>query len=113
MTNFKDAFRLGLGLKVNMVIVQDDIAIPGITQPRGVAGTLFVHKITGATAEAGGNLDAVTAAAERAAGNVFSIGMSLGTCTMPGGAREDRHFRELPLEAPEGAVCRTEVVAPL
>ena len=79
-----------LGLKVNMVIVQDDIAIPGITQPRGVAGTLFVHKITGATAEAGGNLDAVTAAAERAAGNVFSIGMSLSTCTMPGGAREDR-----------------------
>ncbi|WP_180902712.1 dihydroxyacetone kinase subunit DhaK [Martelella soudanensis] len=79
-----------LGLKVNMVIIQDDIAIPGITQPRGVAGTLFVHKIAGATAEAGGDLDAVTEAAERAAGNVFSIGMSLSTCTMPGGAREDR-----------------------
>ena len=33
-----------MGLKVEMVIVGDDIAIPGALQPRGVAGTLFVHK---------------------------------------------------------------------
>ncbi|WP_174803447.1 dihydroxyacetone kinase subunit DhaK [Martelella limonii] len=78
------------GLKVNMVIVGDDIAIPDLKQPRGVAGTLFVHKIAGATAESGRDLDVVTAAAQRAADQVFSIGMSLSTCTMPGGAREDR-----------------------
>ena len=35
----------GLGKKVEMVIVADDIAIPGLAQPRGVAGVLFVHKI--------------------------------------------------------------------
>ncbi len=41
------------GLKVNMVIVDDDIALPDLPQARGVAGTLFVHKIAGALAEAG------------------------------------------------------------
>ena len=33
------------GLKVAMVVVDDDIALPDLPQPRGVAGTLFVHKI--------------------------------------------------------------------
>jgi triose/dihydroxyacetone kinase / FAD-AMP lyase (cyclizing) len=30
-----------------MVIVDDDVALPDLPQPRGVAGTLFVHKIAG------------------------------------------------------------------
>lgn len=79
-----------LGRKVNMVIVQDDIAIPDISRPRGIAGTLFVHKIAGAVSERGGDLDAVTAAARRAASNVMSIGMSLDTCTVPGSPKESR-----------------------
>ena len=33
-----------------MVVVDDDIALPNIPQPRGLAGTLFVHKIAGAMA---------------------------------------------------------------
>jgi triose/dihydroxyacetone kinase / FAD-AMP lyase (cyclizing) len=78
------------GLKVNMVIVQDDIAIPGISRPRGVAGTLIVHKLAGAVSESGGDLDAVTMAAQRAAAGVMTIGMSLDTCTVPGATREDR-----------------------
>src|SRR4051794_32671165 len=64
-----------LGRKVNMVIVQDDIAIPDLTRPRGVAGTLFVHKLAGAVSESGGDVESVTAAARRAAANVMSIGM--------------------------------------
>ncbi len=79
-----------MGLNVNMVIVEDDIALPDLPKPRGVAGTLFVHKIAGAVAEAGGDLAAVTQAATRAANNAISIGMSLSSCTVPGGAREDR-----------------------
>lgn len=79
-----------LGRKVNMVIVQDDIAIPDLARPRGVAGTLFVHKLAGAVSESGGDLEAVTAAARRAAANVMSIGMSLDTCTVPGSHKEDR-----------------------
>jgi len=39
------------GKKVEMVVVGDDIALPDLPQPRGVAGTLFVHKIAGYMAE--------------------------------------------------------------
>ena len=38
------------GLKVEMVIVDDDVALPDLPQARGLAGTLFVHKIAGALA---------------------------------------------------------------
>ncbi|MGX0902189.1 ATP-dependent dihydroxyacetone kinase [Roseovarius sp. MBR-79] len=78
------------GLRVSMVIVDDDIALPDLPQPRGVAGTLFVHKIAGALAEQGADLDAVTEAARRVIEGVVSIGMSLDTCTIPGSAKEAR-----------------------
>jgi dihydroxyacetone kinase len=78
------------GIKVSMVIVDDDIALPDLPQARGVAGTLFVHKIAGALAEAGADLDRVTAAAKRVIGNVASLGMSLDTCTVPGSPKEAR-----------------------
>ena len=51
------------GLKVEMVIVADDIALDGFAQPRGIAGTLFVHKIAGSHAEAGASLQRVAAEA--------------------------------------------------
>ena len=78
------------GLKVSMVVVDDDIALPDLPQARGVAGTLFVHKIAGALAEAGSDLETVTAAAQKTIGNMVSIGMSLDTCTVPGSEKEDR-----------------------
>jgi len=78
------------GLKVSMVIVNDDIALPELPQPRGVAGTLFVHKIAGAMAEAGASLADVTKAAERVIAGTKSIGMSLDTCTVPGSPKENR-----------------------
>lgn len=78
------------GLNVSMVIVDDDIALPDLPQARGVAGTLFVHKIAGALAESGADLDTVTAAARRVVAGTKSIGMSLDTCTVPGSPKEDR-----------------------
>ncbi|MDL2406132.1 dihydroxyacetone kinase subunit DhaK [Rhizobium calliandrae] len=78
------------GFNVEMVIVADDIAIPDITQPRGVAGTLFVHKIAGYHAEAGADLKTVTAHAAAAAADIVSLGMTLSTCSVPGLAHEDR-----------------------
>jgi len=78
------------GFDVEMVIVADDIAIPGINQPRGVAGTLFVHKIAGYHAEAGAGLKTVAAQAAAAARDIVSLGMSLSTCSVPGQAHEDR-----------------------
>jgi ATP-dependent dihydroxyacetone kinase len=78
------------GLKVSMLVVDDDIALPHLPQPRGVAGTLFVHKIAGALAEDGADLDSVTDAAKAAIKDMASIGMSLDTCTVPGSVKEDR-----------------------
>lgn len=78
------------GLNVEMVIVDDDIALPDLPQARGVAGTLFVHKIAGALAENGVDLDTIAAAARRTIAGTKSIGMSLNTCTIPGLPKEDR-----------------------
>lgn len=78
------------GRKVSMVIVDDDIALPDLPQARGVAGTLFVHKIAGALAEQGADLETVTAAAQRVIAGAVSIGMSLDTCTVPGSPKEER-----------------------
>jgi dihydroxyacetone kinase len=78
------------GLDVDMVIVDDDIALPDLPQARGVAGTLFVHKITGALAEQGADLATITQAAERVIETSNTIGMSLDTCTVPGSPKENR-----------------------
>lgn len=78
------------GLNVNMVIVDDDIALPDLPQARGVAGTLFVHKIAGALADQGADLETVTDAAKKVIGGVSTIGMSLDSCTVPGNAKDNR-----------------------
>lgn len=78
------------GLKVSMVVVDDDIALPDLPQSRGVAGTLFVHKIAGAMALDGADLDTITKATQSVIANMASIGKSLDTCTVPGSAKEDR-----------------------
>jgi len=79
-----------LGRRVEMVVVDDDVALPDAVQARGVAGTLFVHKIAGALAAGGVGLDHVAAAARSAIGRLASIGMSLDTCTIPGSPKENR-----------------------
>ena len=78
------------GLNVEIVIVDDDVALPDLPQARGVAGTLFVHKIAGALAENGADLAHVAAAARKVVSKTKSIGMSLNTCTIPGSLKEDR-----------------------
>ncbi|KPB00240.1 dihydroxyacetone kinase subunit DhaK [Ahrensia marina] len=78
------------GLNVEMVIVDDDVALPYLPQARGVAGTLFVHKIAGALAENGADLATVAKAAKKVIGGTHSIGMSLDTCTVPGSPKENR-----------------------
>jgi len=44
------------GIQVDKVVVNDDVAVENSTWTsgrRGIAGTVFVHKIAGAKAEAG------------------------------------------------------------
>jgi len=79
-----------LGLAVEMVVVGDDTAIAGAPRPRGVAGTLLVHKVAGHLARAGASLAAVKAGAERVAGAVRSLGISFDTGTLPGQPTEVR-----------------------
>jgi dihydroxyacetone kinase len=78
------------GHKVSVVIVDDDVALPDLPQARGLAGTLFVHKIAGAMAANGANLEACTIAANRVIASTRSIGLSLDTCSVPGSLKEDR-----------------------
>lgn len=73
-------------IRVESVVIKDDVAVPDSTYStgrRGIAGTVFVHKIAGAKAEAGANLDQVKAAAEKAIANIRSMGMAMNSCTLP------------------------------
>ncbi|MGI9478836.1 MAG: dihydroxyacetone kinase subunit DhaK [Hyphomicrobiaceae bacterium] len=79
-----------LGVKVAMVIIDDDIALPELAQPRGVAGTLFIHKLAGALAESGADLETVATQARGAVAKIKTIGLSLDTCTVPGSPKEAR-----------------------
>lgn len=79
-----------LGKQVEMVVVADDVALPDLPQPRGVAGTLFVHKIAGYAAEQGESLNDVAMLARAVAGQTRSYGVALDSCTIPGSAREQR-----------------------
>ena len=54
------------GLKGEMVIVADVIALPDNKQPRGIAGTALVHKIAGYAAEQGKSLAEVRDSAPQA-----------------------------------------------
>ena len=69
------------------VVVKDDVAVPNSTYStgrRGIAGTVFVHKVAGAAAEMGKSLSEVQAAAQKAADNVRSMGMAMSPCILPG-----------------------------
>lgn len=73
-------------IEVETVVVNDDVSIrdeQGSTGRRGIAGTVFVHKIAGAAAEAGQSLSDVKAVAEKVIGNVRSMGMAISPCTIP------------------------------
>jgi len=74
------------GIPVEIVVVADDVSLRGIVpseRRRGIAGTVFVHKIAGAAAAKGWPLDKVAGIATRAASAVHSMGVGLGACTLP------------------------------
>lgn len=74
------------GIKVGSVIVNDDVAVENSLYTagrRGIAGTIFVHKIAGALAEEGASLEEVEAVAEKVVKNTRSMGMALSSCIVP------------------------------
>jgi dihydroxyacetone kinase-like protein len=86
--NFETAAELAAadGLEVRSVVIDDDVAVKDSTYTagrRGVGGTVLLEKITGAAAERGDSLDAVTALARKVIGQVRSIGVALTAPTVP------------------------------
>lgn len=89
------------GIKVDKVVVNDDVAVENSTWTtgrRGIAGTVFLHKIAGAKAEAGGDLAEVKRVAEKVIANVRSMGMALAPCTVPEVGRPSFTLEENELE---------------
>lgn len=70
-------------IKVDRVIVADDIAIDNKEQRRGVAGTVFVHKVAGYYADQGLSLEEVKAKVEALLSRMATIGMALEPCMVP------------------------------
>jgi len=74
------------GLQVEMIVVADDAALAADGDNagrRGLAGTVLVHKIAGAAAEAGLPLAAVKQEAIAAADSIATMGVALSACTVP------------------------------
>ncbi|MCI6882430.1 dihydroxyacetone kinase subunit DhaK (plasmid) [Lactobacillus johnsonii] len=74
------------GIDVKSVVVDDDIAVKDslYTQGRrGVAGTVFVHKILGAAADQGATLDEIETLANEVVKNIKTIGVALSAATNP------------------------------
>ena len=74
------------GIPVKYVVTNDDVAVQDSLYTvgrRGVAGTIFVHKIAGAKAEEGAELEAVQAVAQKVVDNVRNMGMAIKPCTVP------------------------------
>ena len=78
------------GIPIETVIVADDVALASSVENagrRGLAGTIFVHKIAGAAAASGASLAQVAAEARAAARDVRTMGVALTPCgTVPAAA---------------------------
>lgn len=83
--NFKMAAKIARNneIDVEIVIVNDDIAIEDPDNRRGIAGTIFVHKIVGAAAEKGVSLKEAKKIAEKVIENVKTKGVALAPCYSP------------------------------
>ncbi len=78
------------GIAVEVVVVADDVALPASEHtagPRGLAGTVFVHKVAGALAEAGAPLAEVAAEARATASGLATMGVASSACTVPAAGR--------------------------
>jgi dihydroxyacetone kinase len=86
------------GLNVKMLVVGDDVGVgrkkAGKVGRRGIAGTVLVHKISGALAATGASLDDVYKVAKLAAENIVSVGASLDHVHVPGRAAPDPNSDE-------------------
>jgi dihydroxyacetone kinase-like protein len=83
--NFQSAAKIAKvqGVKVDWVIVNDDVAIRDKSNRRGTGITVFVHKISGALAEQGGSMEDVKRVAQKVIDNGREFGVALTPCSVP------------------------------
>ena len=101
--NFEMAAEMaeGDGIEVASVVTNDDVAVQDslyTTGRRGVAGTIFVHKIAGAKAEAGASLADVKAVAEKVIANVRTMGVAIKPSTVPAAGKPGFELAEDEME---------------
>ncbi|WP_121742531.1 dihydroxyacetone kinase subunit DhaK [Natronorubrum halophilum] len=73
-------------VEVESVVVDDDVAVEDslyTSGRRGVCGTIFVHKVAGAAAHRGDDLEEVKRVAEKTNDRVGTMGMALTSCVTP------------------------------
>jgi len=74
------------GIPVEMVIVDDDVALKGTEQiagARGLAGTVFIHKLVGAAVAEGRSLAETAAIGRAAVESLATMGVSFSAGTAP------------------------------
>ena len=85
------------GINVDYIIVNDDVAVEDSTYTsgrRGIAGTIFVHKVLGAMAREGKSLEEIKAMAEKIVKNIKSMGMATKACINPISGKESFDLSE-------------------
>src|SRR5580704_6720442 len=74
------------GIPVEMVIVDDDVALKGTgraTGARGLAGTVFIHKLLGAAAAEGRSLADLAGIGKESVASLATMGVSFSAGTSP------------------------------
>src|SRR5271163_4290818 len=74
------------GIPVELIIVDDDVALKGTehaTGARGLAGTVFIHKLLGAAAAEGKSLADLAAIGKAAVASLATMGVSFSAGTSP------------------------------
>jgi triose/dihydroxyacetone kinase / FAD-AMP lyase (cyclizing) len=89
------------GIPVEMVIVDDDVALKGTGQAtgaRGLAGTVLIHKVVGAAAAEGRSVADLAAIGRAAVGSLATMGVSFSAGTSPAVGRPSFELGEREME---------------
>ena len=89
------------GIAVEVIIVDDDVALKGaeqITGARGLAGTVFIHKLVGAAAAEGKSLADVASIGRAAVESLATMGVSFSAGTSPSVGRPSFELGESEME---------------
>lgn len=89
------------GFLVDMVVIGEDVAVVNANAGRrGLSGTVLIHKVAGAAAAAGADLNNIVDTVNRisASDALGTIGVALRPCTLPGQAGPSRSLGENEME---------------